>query len=205
MDADFGWTCQSYSHDEDDLGYNDLSCYGRKTKDPVLDKLAKEGLRLTSFAGHGVRPRLALLTGAILRACGNGGVVGYGLKPLNGLVCARTMGDVFKEAGYKIIRSGIHLGDTPELHPMGQGFDLLHRQEQQPDQEALAGQGVEADPFDNRRLTIIEEAVAFVKSNRRTPSSCSAFSHYFPHRPILTEGKSVNADYGDGSRKWTGG
>ena len=34
----------------DDLGYNDLSCYGSKRqKTPVLDKLAKEGLRLTSF------------------------------------------------------------------------------------------------------------------------------------------------------------
>ena len=30
----------------DDLGYNDLSCYGSKRqKTPVLDKLAKEGLR----------------------------------------------------------------------------------------------------------------------------------------------------------------
>ena len=34
----------------DDLGYNDLSCYGsERQKTPVLDKLAKEGLRLTSF------------------------------------------------------------------------------------------------------------------------------------------------------------
>ena len=34
----------------DDLGYNDLSCYGSKRqKTPVLDKLATEGLRLTSF------------------------------------------------------------------------------------------------------------------------------------------------------------
>ena len=34
----------------DDLGYNDLSCYGSKRqKTPVLDQLAKDGVRLTSF------------------------------------------------------------------------------------------------------------------------------------------------------------
>ena len=34
----------------DDLGYNDLACYGSKShKTPVLDKLAEEGLRLTNF------------------------------------------------------------------------------------------------------------------------------------------------------------
>ena len=51
----------------DDLGYNDLSCYGSKRqKTPVLDKLAEEGLRLTSFyAGATVctPSRMALLTG----------------------------------------------------------------------------------------------------------------------------------------------
>ena len=56
----------------DDLGYNDLSCYGSKRqKTPVLDKLATEGLRLASFyAGATVctPSRMALLTGLILRA-----------------------------------------------------------------------------------------------------------------------------------------
>ena len=74
----------------DDLGYNDLSCYGSKRqKTPVLDKLAKEGLRLTSFySGATVctPSRMALLTGAYPPRLGwNGGVVGYGLKPQNGL------------------------------------------------------------------------------------------------------------------------
>ncbi len=51
----------------DDLGYGDLGCYGSKeVKSPNLDKLASEGLRLTScYAGHGncSPSRTALMTG----------------------------------------------------------------------------------------------------------------------------------------------
>ena len=51
----------------DDLGYNDLSCYGSREIDtPVLDQLAREGIRLTSFyAGCTIctPSRMALLTG----------------------------------------------------------------------------------------------------------------------------------------------
>ncbi len=113
----------------DDLGYNDLSCYGsQKLRTPALDKLAEEGLRLTDFyAGATVctPSRMALLTGAYPSRLGwNGGVVGYRIKPVNGLAPeARTMGEVFKDAGY---RTGLigkwHLGDTAELHPQKQGF-----------------------------------------------------------------------------------
>ena len=51
----------------DDLGFGDLSCYGnRKIQTPVLDQMAGEGVRLTSFyAGCTVctPSRMALLTG----------------------------------------------------------------------------------------------------------------------------------------------
>ena len=133
----------------DDLGYNDLSCYGSKRqKTPVLDKLATEGLRLTSFyAGATVctPSRMALLTGAYPPRLGwNGGVVGYGLKTNNGLAPqARTMGEVFKGAGYKTALIGKwHLGDTPELHPAGQGFDLTYFIDKSNNPILLAGGGL---------------------------------------------------------------
>jgi arylsulfatase A len=195
----------------DDLGYNDLSCYGSKRqKTPVLDKLANEGLRLTSFyAGATVctPSRMALLTGAYPPRLGwNGGVVGYGLKPHNGLAPqARTMGEVFKEAGYKTALIGKwHLGDTPDLHPMGQGFDLAYFIDKSNNQtkKLWRGRELEADPFDNRRLTenFIKEAVAFVKSNKK-----NSFFLYLPfsapHFPAQAhpdwKGKSANGPYGD--------
>src|SRR5678815_1592395 len=33
----------------DDLGYSDLGCYGGEIQTPQLDKLASEGVRMTSF------------------------------------------------------------------------------------------------------------------------------------------------------------
>lgn len=50
----------------DDLGYADLGCFGSKTiKTPHLDKMAAEGLRLTSFYAQAVcgPSRAALMTG----------------------------------------------------------------------------------------------------------------------------------------------
>ena len=85
----------------DDLGYGDLSCYGGDAiKTPVLDKVASEGMRLTSFyAGCTVctPSRMALLTGAYPARVGwRGGVVGYGVKAVNGLAPeALTIAEVF--------------------------------------------------------------------------------------------------------------
>src|SRR4051812_37948553 len=50
----------------DDMGYGDLGCYGSKTPTPNLDRMAKEGMRFTSFySAHAVcsASRAALMTG----------------------------------------------------------------------------------------------------------------------------------------------
>ncbi len=74
----------------DDLGYGDLGCYGHpKIKTSVLDKLAKDGIRLTSFySGSTVctPSRMALLTGAYAWRTGwTKGVVGYGIPEGEGM------------------------------------------------------------------------------------------------------------------------
>ena len=195
----------------DDLGYQDLSCYGStKHKTPVLDKLAKEGIRLTSFyAGATVctPSRMALLTGAYPpRAGWRGGVVGYGIKPLNGLAPeALTMGEVFKGAGYETALIGKwHLGDSPELQPMNQGFDTAYyiKKSNNQTKKLWRGDKLEADPFNNSRLTeqFTHEAISFIKTNREKP-----FFLYLPftapHFPAQAhpdwKGKSANGAYGD--------
>jgi len=195
----------------DDLGYQDLSCYGStKHKTPVLDKLAKDGIRLTSFyAGATVctPSRMALLTGAYPpRAGWRGGVVGYGIKALNGLAPeALTMGEVFKGAGYETTLIGKwHLGDSPQLQPMNQGFDTAYyiKKSNNQTKKLWRGDKLEADPFNNSRLTeqFTREAISFIKANQKKP-----FFIYLPftapHFPAQAHpdwnGKSANGAYGD--------
>ncbi len=195
----------------DDLGYQDLSAYGStRQRTPVLDKLASEGLRLTSYyAGATVctPSRMALLTGAYPPRLGwRGGVVGYGIKTVNGLAPqARTLAEVFKTAGYRTALIGKwHLGDTPELHPQAQGFDTTYFIDKSNNQtkKLWRGRKLEADPFDNRRLTenFIREATEFIQADSDKP-----FLLYLPfsapHFPAQAhpdwQGHSSNEAYGD--------
>ncbi|MEM1335176.1 MAG: sulfatase-like hydrolase/transferase, partial [Actinomycetota bacterium] len=52
----------------DDLGYGDLGCYGStRNHTPALDRLAAEGLRLTSF--YTASPVCSPARGALLTGC----------------------------------------------------------------------------------------------------------------------------------------
>jgi len=111
----------------DDLGYGDLSCYGSPVnKTPNLDKLAYEGIRLTSFyvaASVCTPSRAALLTGRypirhIWRNTGPESTHGLPEREV-------TIANLLKEQGYATAAYGKwHLGHaTPELLPTGRGFD----------------------------------------------------------------------------------
>ncbi len=195
----------------DDLGYSDLSCYGSEVlRTPILDKMASEGMRLTSFyAGCTVctPSRMALLTGAYPARVGwRGGVIGYGVKTVNGLAPeALTIAEVFKSAGYSTGLCGKwHLGDAPSMLPMEQGFETAFYITKSNNQTKKLFRGDEliANPFDNRRLTeqFTVEAIRFIHANRDQP-----FFLYLPltapHFPAQAhpdwQGKSKLGAYGD--------
>jgi len=119
----------------DDLGYGDLGCYGSEKHDtPHIDRLAAEGLRLTSFymAAPLCSPsRAAMLTGCYPARIGfdrftNGGVLFPG--DAEGLhEDEHTIAQMLKERGYatKIVGKW-HCGDQPEFLPTRFGFDSYY-------------------------------------------------------------------------------
>lgn len=108
----------------DDLGYGDLGCYGAKDiRTPHLDKMAAEGLKLTSFYAQPIcgPSRAALMTGcyplriAEVKNGKNGHTVPHTKETF--------IADMLRDAGY---RTGIvgkwHLGMSVGCDPMSQGF-----------------------------------------------------------------------------------
>ena len=114
----------------DDLGYGDLSCYGRPDyKTPVLDGLAKQGLKFTSnYAAAPVctPTRCAYITGRYAQR------LAVGLEeplvrtsPEVGIPDGHpTIATRLRAAGYATALIGKwHLGWKPEFNPVRHGFD----------------------------------------------------------------------------------
>jgi arylsulfatase A-like enzyme len=114
----------------DDLGYGDLSCYGRPDyKTPVLDRLATQGLKFDdNYAAAPVctPTRCAFVTGRYPQR------LAVGLEepltrnsPEVGLPPDQpTIGTLMRDAGYATALIGKwHLGWKPEFNPTRHGFD----------------------------------------------------------------------------------
>jgi arylsulfatase A len=111
----------------DDLGYADIGPFGSKlNRTPNLDRMAKEGRKLTCFYAAPVcsPSRSALMTGcypkrvlpipSVLFPAGKAG-----LNPAE-----LTVAELLKDRGYATGCIGKwHLGDQPEFLPTSQGFD----------------------------------------------------------------------------------
>ncbi len=111
----------------DDLGYADIGPFGSTlNRTPNLDRMAKEGRRLTSFYAAPVcsPSRASLMTGSYpKRALPIPHVLfpGYdhGLNPDE-----ITVAELLQQQGYRTACIGKwHLGDQPTLLPTRQGFD----------------------------------------------------------------------------------
>ena len=195
----------------DDLGYHDLGCYGHpKIKTPVLDRLAKHGVKLTGFyAGATVctPSRIALMTGSYPTRLGwSKGVVGHILSTDHGLSPkALTMAEHFKSAGYQTAMSGKwHLGDRPSFRPHRQGFDrtfYINKSNNQTD-ELWRDDKLLEKPYKNRFLTeqFTREAIDFIQANKAKPFFLY-LPYSAPHFPVEPhpdwKGKSDYGVYGD--------
>lgn len=111
----------------DDLGYGDLSCYGHPvTRTPRLDRMAQEGIKLTSFytaASVCTPSRAGLMTGRYPVRVGMPGNLGPDSK--GGLsLQERTLAEALKSNGYRTAAFGKwHLGAVPDYMPTDRGFD----------------------------------------------------------------------------------
>jgi arylsulfatase len=114
----------------DDIGYTELGSYGggkvRGYSTPNLDRMADEGMRLTSFYSEPscTPTRAALMTGRHPVRIGMLGVLFPGTAGL-GLVDEEvTVAELLSKAGYHTGMFGKwHLGDDPSMTPIEQGFD----------------------------------------------------------------------------------
>jgi len=206
----------------DDQGYQDLGCFGSPDiNTPHLDKMAKEGLKLTDFyAAQAVcsASRAGLLTGCYPNRIGiHGAFMPNSKEGLN--TDETTIAEMLKENGY---RTGIfgkwHLGDNPEFMPTKQGFDTyfgipysgdmwpLH-----PEQGTVFNFGplplyenenIIDTLTDQSSLTtqITERSVEFISKNKDNPFFLY-IAHPQPHVPLYVsdkfKGKSARGLYGD--------
>jgi len=117
----------------DDLGYGDLACFCHPTiKTPSLDRMAREGMKLTQFysAAEVCTPsRAALLTGRLPPRngqCGSRRV--YFPDSKGGLPADEiTIAELLKGKGYATACLGKwHLGHLPQFLPNKHGFDYFY-------------------------------------------------------------------------------
>ena len=203
----------------DDLGYADIGPFGAtKQKTPNLDRMASEGMKLTSFYAAPVCSvsRAQMMTGCYGVRVSVPGV--YPPASRNGLNPAEfTIAERLKERGYATMCIGKwHLGDQPEFLPTRQGFDHYFGIPYSNDmQRASAADGKRVVPLvrdekveelltDEAQSRIVarytEEAVGFIRANKDRP-----FLLYLPHTAVHVPifpgaefaGKSANGRFGD--------
>jgi arylsulfatase A-like enzyme len=201
------------------MGYGDIGPFGAtKQRTPHLDRMAKEGMKLTSFYAAPVCSvsRAQMMTGCYGARVSVPGVYfpgqSVGLNPSEVTVAERL-----KEKGYATQMVGKwHLGDQPEFLPTRQGFDhylgipysndMLKKNAETkiPVVPLLRDEKIVELMDGDAQSRLVEiytkEAVDFIGRNKDKP-----FYLYFAHNAVHTPihpgaafaGKSSNGRFGD--------
>ncbi len=211
----------------DDLGYADIGPFGSENhRTPNIDKMASEGMRLTSFystCGVCTPSRSSLMTGCYPKRIGmhENEKGQWVLFPGNkrGLNSSETtIAEMLKAEGYATgIVGKWHLGDQPEFLPTRHGFDSYFgipfsndmgkmdrptKKGGYPPTPLLRNEEViELEPnqrYITRRYT--EEALSFIESNKEKPFFLY-LPQSMPHWPQYSSKgfseKSANKAWGD--------
>jgi arylsulfatase len=202
----------------DDLGYNDLECYGApRIKTPNLNRMAEEGILFTDFYAQAVcgPSRAALLTGSYpIRVAEPGNTKGLHTKLHPQEI---TIAEVLKTRGYETACIGKwHAGEGEGQMPLEQGFDYFVGTplfngftkliEDTPWRcQVLKGSAVVDTINTVEEMGLLtrmytEEAVSFIRKNKEEPFFLY-LSHNMPHVPLgassAFRGKSEDGFYGD--------
>ena len=211
----------------DDLGYGDIGPFGStQNRTPQLDRMAREGLRLTSFYGAPVctPSRAQIMTGCYAKRVSLPNV----LFPAstNGLSDREpTVAQLLKAQSYATLAVGKwHLGDHPDFLPTRHGFDQYFglpysndmggretasnpgkpRRDRRPPlplvRDGLVIETVSLPGQDRLTERYTEEAVKFIRAHQTAP-----FFLYLPHTAVHVplhpgqkfRGQSTNGTYGD--------
>jgi arylsulfatase A-like enzyme len=205
----------------DDLGYADIGSFGAVGyKTPNLDRMAKEGVRLTDFyVAQAVcsASRTALLTGCYPNRVGIQGALNHTAQ--HGINDSEmTIAEVLKPKGYATAIFGKwHLGHHPQFLPTRHGFDEYfglpysndmwpnHPQAAKgfyPDLPLIENEKVVQFMPDQTQLTTwyTERAVRFIEKNKDKPFLLY-LPHTMPHVPLFVsdkfKGKTKQGLYGD--------
>jgi arylsulfatase A len=188
----------------DDMGYADIQPFGSKRcRTPHLNRMAEEGMKLTSFYAAPVctPSRAQILTGCYAKRVSLPSVV-YAISDIGLNPKEKTVATLLKEQGYATMCIGKwHLGDQPEFLPTKHGFDHHFGLPYSNDMKKIPlpllrdGKVIEA-PAVQETLTAryTEEAVEFIKSKRKGP-----FFLYLPHTAVhgpMKPGKSFEGKSG---------
>lgn len=178
----------------DDLGWGALSCYGQTDYEtPHLDRMAREGARLTSFyvSTPSCAPsRAALLTGRYPFRTGVPSNPAPDAGRDHGIAQSETtLAELLKAEGYATKAVGKwHLGHLPQYYPTRHGFDsyfgILYSNDMRPVMLCRDEMAVEY-PVTQNYLTqrYTDEALRFIEENQDDPFFLY-LPHAMPHKPL---------------------